>query len=308
MNSNYHTPVLVEKVIRYLQVNPDGIYIDGTLGGGGHAESILMELSSIGRLIGFDMDIDAIAFSQNRLKNYGDRIVYMQKNISTIKNSLDNLGITEIDGLLLDLGVSSRQIDMMRGFSFMHEDKIDMRMNQRQELDGCYVINKYDEKKLADIFWRYGEERNSRKIANRIVEKRTLNPLSTTGELAIIIESLVGKHFLSKSLARIFQAIRIEVNNELENLSNTLKETMQLLKTGGRIVVISYHSLEDRIAKEFFKEESKTIIKSGNRYLPDQPKTARLNILTKKPIIPDENEVRINSRARSAKLRAAERI
>jgi len=308
MNSNYHTPVLVEKVIRYLQVNPDGIYVDGTLGGGGHAESILVNLSPMGRLIGFDMDIDAITFSKIRLKKYGDRIAYVQKNFSTIKNSLDDLSITEIDGLFLDLGVSSRQLDMMRGFSFMNDDRIDMRMNQRQELDGRYVINKYDEKKLADIFLKYGEERNSRRIARRIIEKRTLSPIRTTGELAMVIESLVGKQFLNKSLARIFQAIRIEVNNELENLYNALKGAMQFLKTGGRIVVISYHSLEDRIVKEFFKEESKSIIKSGNRYLPDQPKTARLTILTKKPIIPDENEVRINSRARSAKFRAAERI
>ena len=305
----YHTPVLVEVVGRYLPIRTDGIYVDGTLGGGGHAESILMKISPRGKLIGFDLDIDAIEFSQNRLRRFENKMLYVQGNFSNIKQHLEELGVTGIDGLLLDLGLSSRQLDdARRGFSFRDDYRIDMRMNQNQQFDGWKVINTYDQQKLADIFWRYGEEKNSRRIARRIVASRNARPINTTGELTSAISLSISQQFLNKTLARIFQAIRIEVNNELDNLQKGLRESLELLRVGGRIAVISYHSLEDRIVKEFFKTESLTLVTSGNKYIPDIHKDARLKVLTKKPVIPTKEAIAINPRARSAKLRVAERI
>ena len=309
MDIFYHTPVLVETVTRYLSVNPDGIYVDGTLGGGGHAESILTNISPKGKLIGFDMDIDAITFSKTRLGKFKDRILFIHGNFSNIKQHLNNLGVNRIDGLLLDLGLSSHQIDdARRGFSFREGNRIDMRMDREQQIDGWKVINTYDQNRLADVFWKFGEERNSRRIAKCIIERRDKKQIESTEELAEIISSSTGKQYLNKTLARIFQAIRIEVNNELENLRKALNDSVELLRTGGRIAVISYHSLEDRIAKDFFKEESRSVISSGNKYIPDLQRNALLEVLSKKPIIPSEEEIVVNPRARSAKLRVAERL
>jgi len=309
VGTSYHTPVLVESVLHYLIHNFDGLYIDGTLGGGGHAESILAHLSGHGKLIGFDADTDAIAFSRNRLNHYGERVQYIHDNFVNIKKSMHSIGIEQVDGIFLDLGISSHQVDEgIRGFSYRNDVKIDMRMDRSQILDGWTVVNHYSQDALAEIFWKFGEERNSRKIAERILQARTVNPINSTGELTGVIQSSVGKKFLTNTLARIFQAIRIEVNQELVNLQTVLHDAVELLNTGGRIVVISYHSLEDRIVKSFFRNESAVSQSSGHKYLPDVPRQPKLRSLTKKPIVPTNTEIAQNSRARSAKLRAAERM
>jgi 16S rRNA (cytosine1402-N4)-methyltransferase len=268
-----------------------------------------MNISPRGKLIGFDMDIDAITFSRNHLRNFENRIIYVQGNFSDIRKHLDELGVANIAGLLLDLGLSSHQIDdVHRGFSFKEDSRIDMRMCQNQPFDGWKVINTYTLRQLGDIFWRYGEEKNSRRIATQIVEMRESYPIDTTGDLAAIITPITGQKFINKTLARIFQAIRIEVNNELQNLQKGLHDSLELLRSGGRIAVISYHSLEDRIVKDFFRYESQSVIGSNNKLIPDKHKNPRLKVLTKKPIIPEEKEITMNPRSRSAKLRIAERI
>lgn len=309
MGSSFHTPVLAAAVVQYLPTAPDGVYVDGTLGGGGHAEAILMRLSSRGQLIGFDRDEQALLFARARLAQFGDRVRYIHENCANLRPVLEKLGVEQIHGLLLDLGISSHQVDdAVRGFSFQRDAHLDMRMDAWQQLDGWTVVNTYDEQRLADMFWTYGEEKLSRRIARRIVDARQHRSIDTTGELASIVESAVGRRFLQKSLARVFQAIRIEVNDELENLRNVLRDALDVLVLGGRIVVISYHSLEDRIVKDFFRTEARSAAPSGSKYLPDRPRQARLAILTKKPITPGADEIAQNPRARSAKLRVAERI
>jgi 16S rRNA (cytosine1402-N4)-methyltransferase len=309
MDTSYHIPVLVEPVLRYLLHTPDGIYVDGTLGGGGHAEAILAHLSDRGRLIGFDADADAISFSGKRLNQYGIQFQYIHNNFANIKEALHANGIEKIDGLLLDLGISSHQVDEEpRGFSYKGDAKIDMRMDQNRTLDGWTVVNQYTQDKLSELFWKFGEERNSRKIAGRIAHARIRNPINTTGELASVVQSVVGKQYITNTLARVFQAIRIEVNQELANLEKALRDALSILNGDGRIVVISYHSLEDRIVKSFFRNEAAQSKQSGNKYLPDIPCQPRLRLLVKKPVVPTGEEISQNSRARSAKLRAAERI
>ena len=310
MMDEYHTPVLTEAVLTYLHPVMNGIYVDGTLGGGGHAERILAALTPGGKLIGFDMDRDALNFAQQRLGRFGDNmVVLLHDNFANVRTRLRHLKIDRVQGLLLDLGVSSRQIDEpQRGFSFQSDSPLDMRMGRQQHLDGWKVVNMYDQDRLAEIFWKYGEEIHSRRIARKIVHARKDNPIGTTGELAALVESAVGKRFLQKSLARVFQAIRIEVNDELENLDSGLRDAVDILEQGGRIVVISYHSLEDRIVKNFFREQSSNRIPSGTPFAPDKPRQPKLQVLTRKPVTPTPEEINRNPRARSAKLRAAERI
>ncbi|MBI1807204.1 MAG: 16S rRNA (cytosine(1402)-N(4))-methyltransferase RsmH [Ignavibacteria bacterium] len=309
MEPEYHTPVLVEEVLRYLPTVPDGIYVDGTLGGGGHAEAILMRLSPGGRLIGFDQDREAIASARLRLGQFGDQVTYLHENVSHIETALHTIGVDRISGALLDLGISSHQIDeKQRGFSFQTESRLDMRMNREQLLDAWKVVNNYTEQHLAEILWNYGEEKHSRRIAREINIVRSQRAINTTQDLVEVIRSVVGEKFLQKSLARVFQAIRIEVNNELGNLAQALDQILNILYPGGRLVVISYHSLEDRIVKNRFREESKTSIPSGNKFSADQPKHPKVAILTKKPVGPQLDECKNNPRARSAKLRVAERV
>ena len=305
----YHTPVLLRETIHFLQPGPDKICVDGTLGGGGHAEAIAKEFSGSGQLIAFDRDADAIFFAKRRLHGFGERIKFVHDNFSRMKTQLTALGISEVDGILLDLGVSTHQLqEASRGMSFQQEARLDMRMDQNQRLDAWTVVNTYEERALARVFWEYGEERDSRKIASEIVRERQQSPIETTEELRKVIRRVISGKFTQKSLARVFQAIRIEVNGELENLSRSLQDMPALLRSGGRILVMSYHSLEDRIVKDFFKEESRTCLPSGSKYLPDQPLQPRLRIVTKKPIMAAPDEVQINSRARSAKLRVAEKV
>jgi 16S rRNA (cytosine1402-N4)-methyltransferase len=306
VSENYHTPVLLKEALNFLITEVNGIYVDGTLGGGGHAEHICKRLGERGRLICFDADDDAIRFASERLRDCEKQISFVHSNFGNLKSELRVRGVPSINGLLLDLGVSSYQIDEeAKGFSFRGDEKIDMRMDRRQRLSGWNVVNEYDEEKLADVIWKYGEERNSRRIARRIVEARTIE---STGELASTIETAVGKKFLVKTLARVFQAIRIEVNDELKNLERALADSIELMAHGGRIVVISYHSLEDRIVKNMFKTASLDRIPSGNKLVPDTVIIPKLRLLTKSPIEASESETARNPRARSAKMRVAERV
>jgi 16S rRNA (cytosine1402-N4)-methyltransferase len=305
----YHTPVLLAETLQFLNPQPAGIYIDATVGSGGHAEAILNLLSERGKLIGIDADRDAIEFAANRLKRFGGRVTLVQENFRNMKSVLRDLKVDSIDGLLLDLGVSSHQLDEVgRGFSFRGDERLDMRMDKRQKLDAWIVTNRYPEKSLAEIFWKYGEERLSRRLATQIARHRAKKAVETTGALAEIVQSVVGTRFLTKALARVFQAIRIEVNKELENLEIGLHIGVNLLHTGGRVVVLSYHSLEDRIVKTMFKEEASGFLTSKTKLLPPAPNVAQLKILTKKPVVASREETLANPRARSAKLRAAEKI
>lgn len=304
--NRYHIPVLLEEALGYLITDANGVYVDGTLGGGGHSEEICKRLGERGRLICFDADDDAIRFASERLKDFSKRVTFVHANVGNLKPEIGALGVPSINGLLLDLGVSSYQIDEeTKGFSFRSDEKIDMRMDRRQALSGWDVVNNYEEEKLANVLWQFGEERNSRRIARRIVEARTIE---STGELASIIESAVGKRFLVKTLARVFQAIRVEVNDELENLKRVLADSIELIARGGRIVVISYHSLEDRVVKNMFKTASAHRLPSGNKLVPDAVIVPTLRLLTKSPIRASETEIARNPRARSAKMRVAEHL
>ncbi|MFQ3597453.1 MAG: 16S rRNA (cytosine(1402)-N(4))-methyltransferase RsmH [Chloroherpetonaceae bacterium] len=309
----YHKPVLLDETIEYL-VTGAGTYIDGTLGGGGHSEKILETLEKKNWLerslvIGIDRDSDAIEAASERLKRY--------KNFRAVKSRFSELAEQakerEVKGILLDLGISSHQIDEgARGFSFQKSATLDMRMNQAQSLSAYQVVNEYSEAELAQVLWKYGEEKKSRLIAKRIAERRASKPIVTTEELAEIVKTCVPRQEQVKSLARVFQAIRIEVNDELGELEKALRQSIPLLESGGRIAVISYHSLEDRIVKDFFREQSEDDwgLDKGLKGVPlKTPLRSRtIKLLTKKPIQPSEKEIEENSRARSAKLRVAEKL
>lgn len=300
---------MLAEAVGHLVTTPDGIYVDGTLGGGGHAEKICERLTKQGKLIGIDADTDAQQEARERLKRFQSSIELVHDNTAHIGTILRSKQIFTIHGLLLDLGVSSFQLDDARkGFSFRGDERLDMRMDRRQLLDAYAVVNTYEEEDLASVIYRYGEERLSRKIARAIVRRRAEKHVETTGDLAQIVERSVGGKFAVKSLARVFQAIRIEVNDELERLRTILRDSLALLAVGGRIVVISYHSLEDRIVKNFFNECAALSIPSGNKYQPDTPRIPELKIITRKPLEATDEEQAVNPRSRSAKMRVAERI
>lgn len=284
--------------------------MDATLGGGGHASAILERTSPSGRCIGFDADADALAEASRRLSIAGGRFVAVHANFGTLESELARLSVERIDGILFDLGVSSHQLDEpSRGFSFRSDEPLDMRMDRRQHLDAAQVLNTYDLGELAEILRRFGEERHAGRIARSIVRHRARQRLTTTGELASVVKQTLGRAVGVKSLARVFQAIRIEVNKELENLTRALEQAIRLTRAGGRIVVISYHSLEDRIVKDVFREASRTTRRHATTLLmPDTPIQPLARILTKKPVGASPQEVRLNPRARSAKMRAAERL
>ncbi len=306
MDVQYHVPVLRDEAIEFLITDPSRTYVDATVGGGGHAEGICKLLQTTGRLICSDADKDAIEFSRKRLAQFEERITFVSSNFRNLKSELQAIHVNEISGLLLDLGVSSFQLDEpTKGFSYRSDARIDMRMDRSQIHTGWDVVNTYSEQALADVIYTFGEERNSRRIARKIVRAR---PIDTTRELSAVIESAARGRFVTETLARVFQAIRIEVNGELKNLERALRDLLGVLSPGGRIVVLSYHSLEDRIVKEFFREESRDRIPSGNKYTPDKAAVPRLRILTKKPIRAGADEVAHNPRSRSAKMRVAERV
>jgi 16S rRNA (cytosine1402-N4)-methyltransferase len=306
MEGTYHVPVLCEVAIHALLRDPGWTYVDGTLGGGGHAEKICELLSPEGRCIGFDCDEDAVRVAAHRLERFGDRMTCVRANFREIRRELQLRGVRVIGGVLLDLGVSSFQIDEgSRGFSFRESGPLDMRMDRRGTLSALEIVNGYSESALADMFFRYGEERKARRVARFVVAER---PIATTSDLRGAIEKAVGQQFLLKSLARVFQALRIAVNGELENLSQVLEEATSLLLPGGRLVVISYHSLEDRIVKQFFRTAAAQFAPSGHKLVPDARLTPRLRIVTPHPVEPTPKEIAQNPRARSARMRIAEKL
>ena len=307
--SSYHTPVLLEETLSFLIKSKCGVYVDATLGGGGHAEVILRQLEQEGRLIGLDADEDAVAFATSRLTGYQDRLIVRKSNFREFKTVVSECGAEGIEGVLFDLGVSSYQLDEpAKGFSFRLDSPLDMRLDRTQVLSAREVVNEYDERRLSEILWKYGEEQQARRIARAIVSARSIRTLESGKDLVRVVEGLVGDRFLIKTLARVFQAIRIEVNSELENLKIGLSEAIDVLNPGGRLVVISYHSLEDRIVKETMKAAAATSDTSLSKFLPPATLQPRLRILTKKFVGPKDSEIRTNPRARSAKLRAAEKI
>lgn len=308
LTAQYHTPVLLPDVLQYLFTSPTGTYVDATIGGAGHAEAIVQKLDGAGKLVGIDADTDALDFSRNRLAAYGDRALLVHQAFGNLKLALSRLGIESATGILFDLGVSSSQLDDPdKGFSFRSDQPLDMRMDRSRVLDAGTVVNTYEKDRLAEILERYGEERHARRIARRIITQRAHGGIRSTGQLAAIVEEAVGSRNLVKSLARVFQALRIEVNDELGQLRKALGESIELLSRGGRLVVISYHSLEDRIVKTVFREASATVLVSGTKLVPPEPVQPKLRLLTRKPVLASDAEVKANPRARSAKLRAAER-
>lgn len=288
---------------------PGETIVDATLGGGGHTQAILEKLGDNGRCIGIDADVDALVSASERLKQFGGRFVQIHDNFGNLRSVLSQCSVEAIDGILFDLGVSSHQLDdASRGFTFRASDTLDMRMDRRQDLHAAQVVNTYAVKELEEIFRNYGEEKLAKRIASRIVERRQRIAVETTGDLASIVESVTGSRFAVKSLARIFQALRIEVNGELDRLRQGLQQALDVVRTGGRIVVISYHSLEDRIVKDCFREAARSVVRSGLKPVPDTPINPRIAILTKKPVEASATELGMNPRARSAKLRAAEKL
>ena len=321
MENTYHIPVLLNEVISGLEIKPNGIYVDLTLGGAGHSSEIAKKLSN-GILIGFDKDVEAISESTKKLSNVikiskdglpkAGEALLINKDFKLAPEILKNLGIESVDGILIDLGVSSHQIDTpSRGFSFKTPGDLDMRMDQSQSLTAKKLVNELSEEQLKKIFWEFGEEEFASKISKNIVKERQNGPIETTLQLNEIVENALPKKVVFSrggAAKKVFQALRIAVNGELDNLKETLENLIEMLKPGGKICIISFHSLEDRIVKSVFKEKS-----LGCVCPPSFPKCvcnhkASIKIITKKPIVASEQELKQNSRSASAKLRIAEKI
>ena len=304
----HHTPVLLEESLDYLITDKAGVYFEGTLGFGGHTEEILKRLNENAVLV--STDVDRTAFDHcKKLFDVESRIRLYNFNYSLIDVIAKIESIKFFDGVFVDLGVSSFQIDnASAGFTYSADAPLDMRMDKNLKLTAYDVINHFDEDKIAKIIYEYGEERNSRKIARQIVSARRIKKIESTGELKKLILEITSERYQVKTLSRVFQALRIHVNNELEFLTQFLNNSLKVLKNGGRLVLISYHSLEDRIVKEFFKYEQLSCVCPKEVPVCICEKEPRLKIITKKPILPSEVEVGINRRARSAKLRVAEKI
>lgn len=306
-----HVSVLLNESVEQLNIKENGIYVDGTLGGGGHSLEIVKRLKN-GRLIGIDRDGNAIEAARKRLDGYLDKVIFVRDNFSNIASILDNLGIDTIDGMLMDLGVSSHQLDEAeRGFSYMHDAPLDMRMDTRSKRSAYDVVNSYSKEALADIIYRYGEEKWAKRIAEFIVAEREQKPIETTFELVSAIKKAVPKGARKDGphpAKRTFQAIRIEVNGELDILDNTIDDAASRLGDGGRLCVITFHSLEDRIIKNAFRrqEDPCTCPKEFPVCVCGKKPLGR--VVTRKPIVPTESELEFNPRARSAKLRVFERI
>lgn len=297
----YHIPVMLNECMEGLAIKPDGVYVDVTFGGGGHSKEILSRLGKKGTLYGFDQDADA----ENNIPE-DDRFVFVRSNFRYLSNFMRFHGETEIDGLLADLGVSSHHFDDKdRGFSFRFQGMLDMRMNTRAGKTAADILNTYTEEALSTLFYLYGELKNSRKLASVIVKARETKPLETTDEFLVLITPYIGKDKEKKMLAQVFQALRIEVNDEMRALREMLQQAMRLLKPGGRLVVMTYHSLEDRLVKNFFKSGNfeGTISQDffGNIQSP-------FRLINNKVITPSSEEVEVNPRSRSAKLRIAEKL
>ena len=291
ITSSTHIPVMPEEVLSFMKINPSGKYIDGTCGLGGHSKTILSNLSNNGFLLGLDIDNEAIKICRKNLSIINSNFHIEKRSYSKFPEVLVELGIEKVDGILLDLGLSSLQLDSKnRGFSFMEDSKLDMRFNQEGKINAADIINKSSMSELADIMYYFGEERRSRLIAKKIFEHR---PIEKVQDLVTIIKKCTPPNKRNKTMARVFQSFRIAVNDELENLKKFMGKYIRYLKTGGKIIIISFHSLEDRIVKHCFRDSSKN---------------GELNILTKKPIMSSKIEQASNSRSKSAKLRCAVKI
>ena len=302
-----HISVLADEVIENLNIKPDGIYVDLTLGKGGHSKRILENLSENGRLIALDQDQDALNAAKENLSDFSN-VIFVKSNFENIDRVLDDLGISKIDGALMDIGVSSYQIDNAdRGFSYMHDGPLDMRMDTGNELTAKKIVNDYSLDELQKIFSNYGEERFSRTIARKIVETRDEQRIDTTFKLRDLINKSVRSNEAHPE-KRVFQALRIEVNRELEVLENTLDKVIDRLNIGGRLCVITFHSLEDRIVKNTFKELEKDCICPPGLPVCICDHEAKVKTINKKPIIAGKKELKENSRAKSAKLRVCQRI
>ena len=309
----HHVTVMLHETIDMLDVKPDGIYVDATLGGAGHSEYLLSKLSEKGHLYAFDQDQNAIDNAQKRLAPYIEKgmVTFIKDNFRHLKDRLHDLGVTEIDGICYDLGVSSPQLDQReRGFSYKKDAPLDMRMNQEASLTAYEVVNQYDYHDLVRIFFKYGEDKFSKQIARKIEQARELKPIETTTELAEIIKSAKPAKELKKKghpAKQIFQAIRIEVNDELGAADESIQQAIELLALDGRISVITFHSLEDRLTKQLFKEASTVEVPKGLPFIPDDLKP-KMELVSRKPILPSKEELEANNRSHSAKLRAARKI
>ncbi len=309
----HHVTVMLHETIDMLDVKPDGIYVDATLGGAGHSEYLLSKLSEKGHLYAFDQDQNAIDNAQKRLAPYIEKgmVTFIKDNFRHLKERLHDLGVTEIDGICYDLGVSSPQLDQReRGFSYKKDAPLDMRMNQEANLTAYEVVNHYDYHELVRIFFKYGEDKFSKQIARKIEQAREQKPIETTTELAEIIKSAKPAKELKKKghpAKQIFQAIRIEVNDELGAADESIQQAMDMLALDGRISVITFHSLEDRLTKQLFKEASTVEVPKGLPFIPDDLKP-KMELVSRKPILPSKEELEANNRSHSAKLRVARKI
>ena len=305
-----HKSVLLNETIDGLNIKPDGIYVDGTLGGGGHAYEVCRRLGEKGSIVGIDQDAAAIEAASARLKDFGEKVTIVRSNYCDMKSKLHELGIDKVDGIVLDLGVSSYQLDTAeRGFSYREDAPLDMRMDTRQKMTARDIVNDYTEADLYRVIRDYGEDKFAKNIAKHIVQARAVKPVETTAELSEIIRASIPMKFQKKSghpAKRTFQAIRIELNRELDVLRDSLDDMIDLLNPGGRLCIITFHSLEDRIVKSTFRKNENPCTCP-----PDFPvcvcgKKSKGSIITKKPILPSEEELEYNSRSKSAKLRIFE--
>jgi 16S rRNA (cytosine1402-N4)-methyltransferase len=306
MSGAPHQPVLYHEIIHALQPKNAGHYVDGTLGAGSHARGILEACKPEGRLLGLDVDPQALALARETLAPYGQRAHLLQASYDSLAGILQEIGWDKVDGILLDLGLSSMQLDTPeRGFSFQHDAPLDMRFNPASPTSAADLVNILPQEELADLIYRYGEERASRRIAQAIVKAR---PLQTTRQLAAVIEAILPRKGRVHPATQTFQALRIAVNEELDRVKNVLPQAVAALKSGGRLAIISFHSLEDRIVKEYFRKESRDCICPPRQPVCTCGHKATLKEVTRKPIIPGEAETKANPRARSAKLRVTEKL
>ncbi len=307
-----HVSVLLKECIENLNIKPDGVYVDGTLGGAGHSLEIAKKIGKKGLLVAFDQDINAITVAKERLKDYESNVKLVHSNFVNLKEELLKLDIHRIDGILLDLGVSSHQLDEKdRGFSYMQDAPLDMRMDIRNNLTAQYIVNHYEEKEIEKIIRLYGEENWAKRIAQFIVEERKLKNIETTGELVEVIKKAIPKKARIDGphpAKRTFQALRIEVNNELGIIDETIIDAANMMNEDGRICIITFHSLEDRIVKNIFKELAQSCICPKEFPICQCDKEQIVKVITRKPILPSEEELTENPRSRSAKLRVAQRV
>ena len=306
-----HTSVLLHETIDNLNIRPDGIYVDGTLGGAGHSSEIVKRLNENGRLIGIDQDEDAIAAASERLKDYSDKVTIIRSNYCEMCKELRDRGVTGVDGIVLDLGVSSYQLDNAeRGFTYREDVPLDMRMDQRQTKTAKDIVNDYSEMELYHIIRNYGEDKFAKNIAKHIVQARQKAPIETTGQLIEVIKAAIPKKVRATGghpAKKTFQAIRIELNHELDVLKNNLEDMIDLLNDEGRIAIITFHSLEDRIVKNIFRTSERPCICPPEFPVCVCGRVSKGKVITRKPIVPGKEELEENSRSKSAKLRVFER-